>query len=426
MSENVQKYENWRAITESDYVTMFIKTWFAFVATLRDLYPKENLEDIIGKGDKLFLNPYLNDFDKCYSFYHNIQSIIDNVLCVYKSGREFVLKNKKYSRFFSEDFYEINNSFTYRKNSDEYSCNIKKVEGYVIDIQVVYLNKKYFVEGKPLVVNASVDFDDLINRRLTDVECERYLKDEAAYINDFAEEMKKRVSKNYISAFMSKDYKSIFSKKIYSSLEALTSQEINNVLVSAITPMQDYGSPKKEMLYAQVPFPNFIYYVDDGKPAAKVDTYLWFLNFVYFLRNALFHEIIDPLDEFWQDMFKCAYLALKEVLDGNIRFFIDREAVTSSIVNDVMSCISDNEEEFLPGLIDGSDVDEPDVQITRHVVSDDGIEIEFAVLIDYWSSMYTVNQTKIVGKAKFTGEGKNIETKEINFSIDSINKVKEI
>ena len=46
MSENVQKYENWRAITESDYVTMFIKTWFAFVATLRELYPKENLEDI--------------------------------------------------------------------------------------------------------------------------------------------------------------------------------------------------------------------------------------------------------------------------------------------------------------------------------------------------------------------------------------------
>ena len=29
MSENVQKYENWRAITELDYVTMFIKTWLA-------------------------------------------------------------------------------------------------------------------------------------------------------------------------------------------------------------------------------------------------------------------------------------------------------------------------------------------------------------------------------------------------------------
>lgn len=426
MSENVQKYENWRAITESDYVTMFIKTWFAFVATLRDLYPKENLEDIIGKGDKLFLSPYLKDFDKCYSSYHNIDSIIDNILCVYKSGREFVLKNKKYSRFFSEDFYEINNTFTYKKNSDEYSCIIKKVEGYVLDIRVVYLNKKYFVEGKPLAVNVNVDFADLINRSLTDMERDRYLKDEAAYINDFAEEMKNRVSKNYISKFLSKDYKSVFPKKIYSSLEALTSQEINNVLVSAITPMQDYGSPKEEMLYTQVPFPSFIYSVEDGKPTEKVDTYLWFLNFVYFLRNALFHEIIDPLDGFWQDMFKCAYLALKEVLDGNIRFFIDREAITSSIVDNVMSFISDNEEEFLPGLIDGSDIEAPDVQVTKYIASDDGIEVEFVVLIDYWASMYTVNQTKIVGKAKYIGEGKNIETKDINFSIDSINKVKEI
>ena len=133
--------------------------------------------------------------------------------------------------------------------------------------------------------------------------------------------------------------------------------------------------------------------------------------------NALFHEIIDPLDSFWQDMFKCSYLALKEVLDGNIRFFIDRELVNSSIVDDVMSCISDHEEQFLPGLVDGSDVDEPDVQITKYLVSDDGIEVEFAVLIDYWASMYTVNQTKIVGKASFIGEGKNIKTKDINFSI---------
>ena len=42
MSKDIEKYTNWRAITESDYVTMFIKTWFAFVATLRELYPKEN------------------------------------------------------------------------------------------------------------------------------------------------------------------------------------------------------------------------------------------------------------------------------------------------------------------------------------------------------------------------------------------------
>lgn len=48
------------------------------------------------------------------------------------------------------------------------------------------------------------------------------------------------------------------------------------------------------------------------------------LNFVYFMRNALFHEIIDPLDSFWQDIFKHSYLALKEILDGNINFFLEK------------------------------------------------------------------------------------------------------
>ena len=45
---------------------------------------------------------------------------------------------------------------------------------------------------------------------------------------------------------------------------------------------------------------------------------LWFLDFVYRLRNALFHEIIDPLDEEWQIIFKNAYLVLKAIVDLNI------------------------------------------------------------------------------------------------------------
>lgn len=45
---------------------------------------------------------------------------------------------------------------------------------------------------------------------------------------------------------------------------------------------------------------------------------IWFLSFVYRLRNALFHEIIDPLNEEWQLIFKNAYLVLKEIVDLNI------------------------------------------------------------------------------------------------------------
>ncbi len=51
----------------------------------------------------------------------------------------------------------------------------------------------------------------------------------------------------------------------------------------------------------------------------KRESILWFLDYVYRLRNALFHEIIDPLDEEWQIIFKSAYLVLKEIVDMNIQ-----------------------------------------------------------------------------------------------------------
>ena len=52
--------------------------------------------------------------------------------------------------------------------------------------------------------------------------------------------------------------------------------------------------------------------------ADKEKAYLWFISFVYRLRNALFHEIIDPLNDEWQVIFKNSYHVLKQVVDQNI------------------------------------------------------------------------------------------------------------
>ena len=49
-----------RSITESDFVTLFIKTWFTFIAVLRELNPDVAVftEDGMPRGDKPFLNAY--------------------------------------------------------------------------------------------------------------------------------------------------------------------------------------------------------------------------------------------------------------------------------------------------------------------------------------------------------------------------------
>ena len=55
-----RKHEQWKAITESDFVTLFIKTWFTFIAVLRELNPDVDVftEDGMPRGDKPFLNAY--------------------------------------------------------------------------------------------------------------------------------------------------------------------------------------------------------------------------------------------------------------------------------------------------------------------------------------------------------------------------------
>lgn len=37
MSE-IQTYKNWKAVTEADFVSLFIKTWFAYISTLRVMF----------------------------------------------------------------------------------------------------------------------------------------------------------------------------------------------------------------------------------------------------------------------------------------------------------------------------------------------------------------------------------------------------
>lgn len=183
MSDNVQKYENWRAITESDYVTMFIKTWFAFVATLRELYPKENLDEVIGKGDKAFLNPYLNDFQNRYYHYNKLDIVKENILKVYKLGRCFTLENPKYNRFFSEDFYAVNKAYAWEQDTDDYELSIKYSRDTEICIHAKYLDKDFYINGAPLIISIKVDISDLISSgNLSEAQLSKFIDDESAFI----------------------------------------------------------------------------------------------------------------------------------------------------------------------------------------------------------------------------------------------------
>lgn len=50
--ERNDTYKNWKTVTEADFVSLFIKTWFAYISTLRIMYP----EAYNRRGDKKYLN----------------------------------------------------------------------------------------------------------------------------------------------------------------------------------------------------------------------------------------------------------------------------------------------------------------------------------------------------------------------------------
>ena len=53
MSE-IQTYKNWKAVTEADFVSLFIKTWFAYISTLRVMFPEAQNT----RGDGKYLYAY--------------------------------------------------------------------------------------------------------------------------------------------------------------------------------------------------------------------------------------------------------------------------------------------------------------------------------------------------------------------------------
>ena len=399
MSDNVQKYENWRAITESDYVTMFIKTWFAFVATLRELYPKDNLEDVIGKGDKVYLNPYLNDFQNKFYHYNNLDVVKDNILKVYKLGRYFTIENPKYNRFFSEDFYAVNKAYAWNQSTDDYELSIKYSGDTEICIHAKYLDKDFYIDGKPLIITVKVDISDLISSEdLSEAQTSKFIDDESAFIEYVTNEIIKRASSGFIGQFTNVDYESNLSSKSLARLNS-TTLAINANITQELALMKEPNIKKEDVLFSQLPCVHFIYKVEDGRSVPEIDTYQWFLNFVYFMRNALFHEIIDPLDSFWQEIFKHSYLALKEILDGNINYFLEESTVKQIIYALAWDEISSKREIYVPNFIEEYNNGDLEIKIVDYSVNNQLIKGKAMITLDYWYDEHTLKT--MVSKCKF-------------------------
>ena len=330
MMENKYPYDNWKSITESDFVTLFIKTWFAFVSTLREMYPAE-IPYYQATGDSRYISPYKREFSQNIAYRLNYTDIKYNLYEVYKHGMKIIAD--RYPRFIVDDFYSLNLAFK-ETVSEEFSleggfsgkfvCTVKCASAETLTATIMCTDKSYRTKVAKgyAPIGVSVDYSPILIAIVQEIEERQFVLTEAALIERFYKKLFDAIS-DAIFAEINSAKSSIPEKgnkrflKVFDAMLAFCARALNAMKASCLNP--EFGAEHK--LLSQMPISNFLQSIEDGEEmtfADKEKAYLWFISFVYRLRNALFHEIIDPLNDEWQVIFKNSYHVLKQVVDQNI------------------------------------------------------------------------------------------------------------
>ena len=126
------------------------------------------------------------------------------------------------------------------------------------------------------------------------------------------------------------------------------------------------------------------------------------------MRNALVHEIIDPLDSFWQDIFKHSYLALKEILDGNINYFIEKEKVIEKIRGQAWDEIGKFPSIYVPDYNEAYNDNDVVIEIADYSISDNNINAKANIFLDYWCDEHSVKRMRAVCRVEIAREDTDI------------------
>lgn len=342
-------YKNWKAVTEADFVSLFIKTWFAYISTLRTMFP----EAANRRGDGKYLNAY-KDY---YRTSGSKKLIVDDQIMasmeqVYREGRKVIME--QYPEYYLWDFYHVNEDFEYTFKDippDKSDCLIiglklnrnRGTKWQFIISGFARFFGKYYDE-----YNGNVQFQCNISEILESSSA--HVRDnpnesEQDYLSWLLREVNGSLTHSIVEAFKMHYESASYGKRVLNKIGDLEKRIISIIWqVFALNAKDETFKTVEEMrrsrntyeLIHQRPLNYFQYHFDvDWLPQGELtaseeewfhklyeslrqNSVFWFLDFVYRLRNALFHEIIDPLDEEWQVIFKNAYLVLKEIVDLNI------------------------------------------------------------------------------------------------------------
>ena len=375
-----KKYEQWKAITESDFVTLFIKTWFTYIASLRELNPdvKVFTDEGMPRGDKPFLNAFKDGIMPIVQKQIPIDYVAQELFRMYPVSMRKVMD--VFPQYFFQTFFRINEVFNYTDKTVENDLDGKLKERYEAHLHIVdrYHLKFYLgISGRFRTtiyneeIKRDIDLRPIIDATVSKHRFQNLFINEIQFMRDFYDGVM-----NEVSSFLRRYLEETLPKKGYNQT---VNGKVKNAclrLNSALNVKFDYnfryphevGALDDQNSYAiiyQLPFNGFGRIEQDNIFSANEGTYSqllatkgvdWFASYVYSLRNALFHEIITPLDEEWQAIFKSAYLVLKQVSDICIAMINKVMEFTQSKENAVFDYATKHHDKVFSPLADSVEI----------------------------------------------------------------------
>lgn len=323
---------------------------------------KRSLRNLIKEmEDEVLASAGVDSFEEIFKLI--FAKLYDELICandktayieaLYREGRKMIMEN--YPEYYFWDFYRANEDFEYTYRDvppDKSECLIVGMKmnrnrgtkwSFVITGFVRLFGKHYGVEYNENVQFAC-NISDVLSQS-TDYISKHPKTSEQDYLSWILREINSEVSHSIIQAFKEHYEHTTYASRQLTKIQSLEKRALSIIWsIFTLNAKDDSNKTYDEMIRSrnsyevirQNPLNYFEYHMEvDLQPnrvltASEESWYkklyetrnqnsvIWFLSFVYRLRNALFHEIIDPLNEEWQLIFKNAYLVLKEIVDLNI------------------------------------------------------------------------------------------------------------
>lgn len=431
-----KKYEQWKAITDSDFVTLFIKTWFTFIAVLRELNPKVEVftKDGMPRGDKPFLNAYKEGIMPFVQKNINADDFAQELFTMYPIGMRKVMD--VFPQYFFQTFFQINRDFSYEDKIIDRDKDGNFKERYQANLHVVDKHKLKFylgISGKfrkthyNESVKTEIDLRPIIQATVEKHRYKDHVINEFGFIHDFYDAVMSEIVvtlKHYIDITLpKKGYNQIITKKIETSCLRLNSalRLLFEYNYKHSHEVDHLANQNNYAIIYQVPFNGFdrlnrenIYALHKGEYTSLISTNSveWFANYVYALRNALFHEIISPLDIEWQAIFKSAYLLLKQVSDICISCISQIEEFPRTQENAVFEYAEKHKAECFDHLADYVEL----LDFPKMVLSDWKVEKGTITLKGWFLAKLNLQQGDAVAVENGTGSI-STEDKGFDFSV---------